>query len=117
MSKAFEQVTRTKIGSPYVIAEFAQLNKHFTSEAGFEANGGFLLGSDTMINNQLLKALPTRDAVLPPIMLLAASTKKGNVPSLVTEVSMRLSASDRAKTFATAISQQLINQNKDDPRQ
>jgi phosphomannomutase len=117
LSKAFEQVTRTKIGSPYVIAEFAQLNKQFTSVAGFEANGGFLLGSDTMINNQLLKALPTRDAVLPAIMLLAASIKKGNVSSLVTEVSKRFSASDRVKNFATAKSQGLISEYKDDPSQ
>ncbi len=117
LSKVFEQVTRTKIGSPYVIAEFAQLNKHFTSEAGFEANGGFLLGSDTMINNQLLKALPTRDAVLPAIMLLAASIKKGNISALVTEVSKRFSASDRIKDFATEKSQALINQHKDDPSQ
>jgi phosphomannomutase len=117
LSKAFEQVTRTKIGSPYVIAEFAQLNKHFTSVAGFEANGGFLLGADTIINNKALKALPTRDAVLPAIMLLAASIKKGNISSLVNEASQRFSASDRIKNFATAKSQQLIKQHKDDPSQ
>jgi len=115
LSKAFEQVSHTKIGSPYVIAEFAQLNKHFTSVAGFEANGGFLLGSDTVINNKALKALPTRDAVLPAIMLLAASIKKGNISSLVTEVSQRFSASDRIKDFATVKSQQLISEHKNDP--
>jgi phosphomannomutase len=100
-----------------VIAEFAQLNKHFSSVAGFEANGGFLLGSDTVINKQVLPALPTRDAVLPAIMLLAASIKKGNISALVAEVSKRFSASDRVKNFATAKSQQLINQHQDDPSQ
>ncbi len=84
---------------------------------GFEANVGFLLGADTVINSQILKALPTRDAVLPAIMLLAASIKKGNISALVTEVSKRFSASDRIKDFATAKSQQLINQHKDDPSQ
>jgi phosphomannomutase len=117
LSKAFKLVERTKIGSPYVIAEFEQLNKQFPSVAGFEANGGFLLGSDTMINNKALKALPTRDAVLPAIMLLAASIKKGNISSLVTEVSQRFSASDRVKNFATAKSQQLISDHKSDPSQ
>jgi phosphomannomutase len=117
LSKAFKLVKRTKIGSPYVIAEFEHLNKQFTSVAGFEANGGFLLGSDTMINNKALKALPTRDAVLPAIMLLAASIKKGNISSLVTEVSQRFSASDRVKNFATAKSQQLISDYKSDPSQ
>jgi phosphomannomutase len=117
LSQAFKQVVRTKIGSPYVIAEFAQLNQHFSSVAGFEANGGFLLGSDTVVNKQVLTALPTRDAILPAIMLLAASIKKGNVSALVAEVSKRFSASDRIKNFATAKSQQLINQHQDDPSQ
>jgi NDP-sugar pyrophosphorylase family protein len=72
---------------------------------------------DVAINNKALQALPTRDAVLPAIMLLAASIKKGNISSLVTEVSQRFSASDRIKNFATAKSQQLINEHKDDPSQ
>jgi phosphomannomutase len=50
-------------------------------------------------------------------MLLAASIKKGNVSSLVTEVSKRFSASDRVKNFATAKSQGLISEYKDDPSQ
>jgi phosphomannomutase len=115
LSQAFKQVERTQIGSPYVIAAFAPLNQQFTSVAGFEANGGFLLGSDTVINNHLLKALPTRDAVLPALMLLAASIKKGSISALVTEVSQRFSASDRIKDFATEKSQGLINQHKNDP--
>jgi len=39
-------IARTKIGSAYVIVEFANLAKKFNSVAGFEANGGFLLGSN-----------------------------------------------------------------------
>ncbi|MFA0698645.1 phosphomannomutase, partial [Vibrio sp. 10N.222.49.C9] len=68
-SSAFKAVSTTKIGSPYVIAEFDALSEDFTRIAGFEANGGFLLGSDVEINGKVLKALPTRDAVLPALML------------------------------------------------
>ncbi|MBA1100559.1 phosphomannomutase, partial [Escherichia coli] len=72
-SNKFASIQRTKIGSPYVIAAFADLAKQFDSVAGFEANGGFLLASDLQINDKELKSLPTRDAVLPALMLLIAS--------------------------------------------
>jgi phosphomannomutase len=82
LSNKFIHVERTKIGSPYVIAEFSNLNKKFKSVAGFEANGGFLLGSDLQLNGKALKALPTRDAILPAIMLLSAANK-GLISTLV----------------------------------
>ncbi len=40
----FAYIARTKIGSPYVIAEFADLAKKFNSVAGFEAQWWFLAG-------------------------------------------------------------------------
>ncbi len=40
-SSQFKTVSKTKIGSPYVIAEFVELNQQYSSVAGFEANGGF----------------------------------------------------------------------------
>lgn len=44
----------------------------FTEVVGYEANGGFLLGSDVVRNGRRLAALPTRDAVLPMLALLCA---------------------------------------------
>ncbi|WP_440875789.1 phosphomannomutase [Thalassotalea sp. PLHSN55] len=119
LSSAFKQVDRTRIGSPYVIAEFARLSEKYNAVAGFEANGGFLLGSDVVINNQTLTALPTRDAVLPAIMLLAASIESdnGNISSLVAECSKRFSASDRIKNFATEKSQNIIKTYRDNAQQ
>lgn len=108
LSNAFKLVKRTRIGSPYVIAEFEPLGHEFSSVAGFEANGGFLLGSDTKINNKVLKALPTRDALLPAIMLLAAASGGKNVSDLVSDCTVRFSASDRIQKFATEKSKQLI---------
>ncbi|MCF7455149.1 phosphomannomutase [Vibrio sp. A1-1] len=99
-SSAFKTVSKTKIGSPYVIAEFDTLSKQYTCIAGFEANGGFLIGSDAMINGQVLKALPTRDAVLPALMLLSAA-KNTSIAKLVSDLPQRFSHSDRIQNFAT----------------
>ncbi|MEZ8887934.1 phosphomannomutase [Vibrio sp. 10N.247.311.14] len=96
----FKHVERTKIGSPYVIAEFASLAKTYASIAGFEANGGYLLGSDVQVNGKTLKALPTRDAVLPALMLLAAAGENGISP-LVNALPKRVTDSDRIQNFAT----------------
>lgn len=113
-SQRFRYVKRTKIGSPYVIAEFANLAEKFKSVAGFEANGGFLLGSDVELNGQALKALPTRDAVLPAIMLLAAAGE-GVISTLVNALPQRFTDSDRIQNFATEKSQAIIAQGKQNP--
>ena len=113
-SNKFKQVQRTKIGSPYVIAEFATLAKKFSSVAGFEANGGFLLGSDLQLNGKTLKALPTRDAVLPAMLLFSAN--KGLISSLVDALPQRYTHSDRIQNFATEKSQAIIEQGKQDPK-
>ncbi|MDR8524431.1 phosphomannomutase [Shewanella fidelis] len=110
-SQKFKYVARTKIGSPYVIAEFANLAKKFNSVAGFEANGGFLLGTDVLVNGQTLKALPTRDAVLPAIMLLGAA-RKGVISKLVNSLPQRFTHSDRIQNFATEKSQTIISKGK-----
>ncbi len=98
-SQGFSSVSLTKIGSPYVITEFTNLARRYQSIAGFEANGGFLLGSDIFINGRCLKALPTRDAVLPALMVLTAGLQQGIVP-LVKDVSTRFTDSDRIQNFA-----------------
>jgi len=114
LSNKFTHVERTKIGSPYVIAEFTSLNKKFRSVAGFEANGGFLLGSDLQLNGKPLKALPTRDAMLPAIMLLSAA-QNSSISSLVAKLPQRYTHSDRIQNFATEKSQAIIEQGKQDP--
>lgn len=106
-SKEFSHVALTKIGSPYVIAEFESLAKSYSAIAGFEANGGFLLGSDIKINGKTLKALPTRDAVLPALMLFVAGQEEGISP-LVNQLPARYTDSDRVQNFATEKSREII---------
>lgn len=96
----FSKVSRTRIGSPYVIAAFAELASQYDAISGFEANGGYLLGSDVQINGKPLFALPTRDAVLPAIMLLSAAQKSG-IAALVKALPQRYTHSDRIQNFAT----------------
>ena len=109
----FKRVIRTRIGSPYVIAGMNDLLAADAAMiAGFEANGGFLLGSG--VKN--LSALPTRDALLPMISILAAANRrKQSVASLVAELPQRFTYSDRLKDVPTAFSQSLLARLVDDP--
>ena len=102
----FKRVLRTRIGSPYVIAGMNQLlGDGAIRVAGFEANGGFLLGS--ALHN--LSALPTRDALLPMISVLVAATQNGQtVADLVAGLPQRFTYSDRLKNIPKEFSQALI---------
>lgn len=106
---AFKQVTRTRIGSPYVIAGIELLQKNGAScVAGFEANGGFLLGTSVPTAPGLV-ALPTRDAVLPVVSLLAAvKQQKKSLSELVLALPQRYTASDRLQNFATDKSKAIL---------
>ena len=115
ISNRFKFVERTQIGSPYVIAEFIKLTESFESFAGFEANGGFLLGCDINVNGNLLKSLPTRDAVLPAIMLLVAANNKA-ISLLVNELPQRFTYSDRIQNFDTQKSKSIIFEGGHNPK-
>jgi len=105
----FKTVVRTRIGSPYVIAAFEQLAVEFNSYGGFEANGGFLLGSSVAVGDAQLAALPTRDAVLPALAVLALAGE-GTVSALLDALPKRYTASDRITNFATEKSKELLAQ-------
>ena len=107
LSATFKAVMRTKIGSPYVIAGFNELKETYNSYAGFEANGGFLLGSDVYFNQQQLNALPTRDAVLPVLMSLF-SARNSSVSVLTANLPKRFTHSDRLTEFALSKSKQIM---------
>ncbi|MCK4423877.1 MAG: hypothetical protein KAV18_07400, partial [Candidatus Omnitrophica bacterium] len=82
------KITQTKIGSPYVVAAMndeLDLNPQ-AKVVSWESNGGFLLGSDWQIDSETLKALPTRDAVLPLLTtILLAIRENKSVSELITE--------------------------------
>ncbi|MFC4656803.1 phosphomannomutase [Rheinheimera marina] len=113
-SGAFARVVRTKIGSPYVIAAFDAWAGSSEPYAGFEANGGFILGSDVAFLGGHLAALPTRDALLPGLALLFAA---GSHPlsALCADLPQRFTASDRLQQVPVAQSQALLQAAAADP--
>jgi phosphomannomutase len=106
-SGAFPRTIRSRIGSPYVIAEMVEAGARAGVVCGYEANGGFLLGSTITREGRKLTALPTRDAALPIISVLAAA-KDRSVADLCADLPRRVTWSDRLKDFATADSQAIL---------
>lgn len=93
-SGLFAEVRRTRIGSPHVIAGMAQ-PKHLPV-VGFEANGGFLLGSAASLDGAQIEALATRDALLPMLLVLAAARRRQcPVSALMADLPERHSFSGR----------------------
>ncbi|HUH42895.1 MAG TPA: phosphomannomutase [Sulfurimonas sp.] len=114
-SNSFKEVLRTKIGSPYVIEAFEEL-KNYNSFAGFEANGGFLLGSTLEQNGNILESLPTRDALLPFIVLASHIVEEKTTLSKLTQnLPQRFTSSDRIQEFPRESSLKLIEQGLSNP--
>ncbi len=109
-SGLFKQIIRTRIGSPYVIAGMEQAAKAGAKVVvGYEANGGFLLGTDCPLYGRMLKALPTRDAVLVHLALLSlAAEQKTKLSKLAAGLPQRFTASDRIKDFPVERSREVL---------
>lgn len=115
-SAAFDKVIRTKIGSPYVIAGMQRLEDNAKSVAGFEANGGFLVGSRIEREGRILEALPTRDAALPALAVLAAAQEAGvAISGLLSALPSRYTSSDRIQNFPNETSKRLLDTWGNDP--
>lgn len=111
----FKTVSLTKIGSPYVIEKFAQLAREYDRIAGFEANGGFLLGSDIDVSGRLLTALPTRDAVLPALMVIKSGCEQG-ISHLIEALPQRFTYSDRLTNCPVTLSKNIMEQGRISPQ-
>ncbi len=73
------ETVKTRIGSPYVIQAMKDAEKIFPGKiiVSWEANGGFLTGTDITLCGKVLKALPTRDPLLPILSALVSARGKG----------------------------------------
>lgn len=107
---AFASVSRTRIGSPYVIEGIErQLAAGISPVVGFEPNGGFLVGSSIEREGRRLAPLMTRDAVLPILCVLMMAREQGvKVSAVSLGLPSRFTASDRIQSFPTALSGTLI---------
>jgi phosphomannomutase len=106
----FKLVERTRIGSPFVIAGMEKMiAAGARNVVGFEANGGFLVGSRVEKDGRVLEPLPTRDAVLPILALLAMAREQGvPVSRLPDRLPARYTASDRIQNYASEQSRALL---------
>lgn len=113
----FGRVTRTKIGSPFVIAGMEEAMADPSGRTvGFEANGGFLLGFTAAGPAGPIPPLMTRDALLPILAPLAEAVRRGcALSALVAMLPPRRTAADRLEHVPTAAAQALVRGLAEDP--
>ena len=91
----FPDIRRTMIGSPYVVASMIEASfAGCRGVVGYEANGGFLTNSAFSIaGGKELRALPTRDAVLPILSVILLSIReKKPISALLADLPQRFTA-------------------------
>ncbi|HET9411473.1 MAG TPA: phosphomannomutase [Candidatus Saccharimonadales bacterium] len=100
----------TRIGSPYVISVMEEAVRGGSKRAvGWEVNGGLLLGCNVKINGKTLKALPTRDALLPIIgALLTATQQNKPVSAIFNELPKRFTQAGLINDFPMQVSRQIL---------
>ncbi|TGS18129.1 phosphomannomutase [Mesorhizobium sp. M2E.F.Ca.ET.209.01.1.1] len=110
ISEAFGfSVRRTKVGSPFVIEGMNAARQAGGIVVGFEANGGVLLGSDCLVNGEVLSALPTRDSFLPILAVLGTMASAGKTLSSLRETwNLPVCASERLENFPVERSRGLM---------
>ncbi len=106
----FNNIKRTKIGSPYVIASMIDdLRKGYKNIIGYEANGGFLTGSKIIKEGRVLNPLPTRDAVISSLSIIMLSIiEKKPISQVVDSLPKRFTASERLQNFPIERSNRLL---------
>jgi phosphomannomutase len=111
-SKLFKHISRTKIGSPYVVAEMMNLTSKFSRVVGYESNGGFLLASEISEGKSVLEALASRDSFLPILSILAKAFISGkSISDLIKELPARFTYSERIENVPTDKSLEFISNN------
>ncbi|PZM12298.1 phosphomannomutase [Rhizobium tubonense] len=103
-------VTRTRVGSPYVIAGMEQaISEGKSGVMGFEANGGTLTASSFIVDGRPLRPLPTRDCFLPILAtLFSAASQRKPLSSVASDYRLPFAAADRLENFATEKSTALM---------
>ncbi len=103
----------TKIGSPYVVAALEELQRAKTHEriVGWEANGGFLVGTAIALARGVMGALPTRDSMLPILAnLFAASEPRIGLAALWDRLPARFGRAGLIDNVPVAVSKALVAQ-------
>ncbi len=106
----FADIRRTMIGSPFVVASMIEASfAGCKGVIGYEANGGFLTNSEFSVFGKPLRALPTRDAVLPVLAIILLSIQERKpISALLADLPQRFTASDRIQDFPTEESAKIL---------
>ena len=101
---------RTRVGSPYVIAEMMNAKKDGAPGiVGFEANGGFFTASRFRVGQTDLTSLPTRDCFLPIFAVLSSMVKsKMSLSALADHYLLPVALADRLENFPIEASSNLM---------
>lgn len=104
------RVTRTKVGSPYVIEAMVQsISQGYDKVMGFEANGGVLTGSPFDVEGRTLRPLPTRDSFLPILAALyTVAVEKRELSQVVGSLKLPVAVSDRIQDYSVDRSKALM---------
>ncbi|PST23186.1 phosphomannomutase [Rhizobium sp. JAB6] len=103
-------VTRTRVGSPYVIAGMDEaIAAGKANVMGFEANGGTLTASRFTVEGKPFEPLPTRDSFLPILATLyAAALAKKPLSAVAGSYRLPFAAADRLENFPVETSAALM---------
>lgn len=104
------EVSRTRVGSPFVIAGMDEAVAAGRSRVmGFEANGGVLTATDFEVNGRTLRALPTRDSFLPILAVLSlVARQKRPLSHIAAGYRLPAAAADRIENFPSETSAALM---------
>ncbi|ASY71960.1 phosphomannomutase [Sinorhizobium fredii] len=104
-------VTRTRVGSPYVIAGMQEaLSAGKERVVGFEANGGLLMAGVCSSNGHAIDALPTRDCMLPILVALSQiASLKMPLSHIARSYDLPFAASGRLEHFPSERSVELLH--------
>lgn len=113
MSGWFDAIERTRVGSPYVVEAMSVPG---APPCGFEANGGFLLGTPIAVGRGQLAPLATRDALLPLIATLTDARRRGvSLSRLAAQLPARVMRSGRISPVEKAASLPFLDRIATDP--
>jgi phosphomannomutase len=104
-------IEKTKIGSPFVVAALQALRSRgdHSRICGWEANGGFLTVTDTLLPAGNLLALPSRDAILPILAnLFAAADRRSDLAALWEQLPARYGRAGLLDNVPVAVSQAIL---------
>ncbi len=104
------ELQKTEVGSPYVaVAMEDAMARGKKRPVGWEVNGGFLTGSDIQLPGGTLRALPTRDAVLPILTaLLTAVEQNRSISEVFAQLETRFTGGGLKDDYPVTISAKIL---------